>query len=84
MMVIGFWYNSDLYSNDSNVYQISSSTMEILIHFILYVAMTTHDTLYIMPIHGHCNFMYLGMLHVFAVKHFDKYNSFPTIYVITC
>ena len=52
---------------DSSVYHISSSTMEILIHCILYVAMTTHDTLYIIPIHGHCTFMYLGLLYVFAV-----------------
>ena len=51
----------------SGVYQISSSIMEILIHCILYVVMTTHDTLYIMPMHGHCTFMYLGLLHVFAV-----------------
>ena len=52
---------------ESSVYQISSSTMEILIHCILYVEMTTHDTLYIMPIHGHCTLMYPRLLYLFAV-----------------
>ena len=33
--------------------------------------MTTHDTLYIMPIHGHCTLMYLGLIHVFAVTCID-------------
>ena len=52
---------------DSSIYQISSSTMEIFIHYILYVAMTTHDILYTIPIHGHCTLMYLGLLYVFVV-----------------
>ena len=56
---------------DSSVYQISSSIMEILIHCVLYVVMTIHDTLYIMHIHGHCTLMYLGQLHVFAVTCWD-------------
>ena len=34
---------------------------------ILYVAMTTHEIFCIMPIHGHCTLMYLGLLNVFAV-----------------
>ena len=34
---------------------------------ILYVAMTTHVIFYIMPIHGHCTLMYLGLLYVFAI-----------------
>ena len=40
--------------------------MEILIYYILYVAMTTRHILYIMPIHGHCTLMYPGLLYVFA------------------
>ena len=34
---------------------------------ILYVAMTTHVIFCIMPIHGHCTLMYLGLLYVLAV-----------------
>ena len=34
---------------------------------ILYVAMTTYVISCIMPIHGHCTLMYLGLLYVFAV-----------------
>ena len=45
--------------------------MEILIHFILYVAMTTHDMLYIMHIHGQCTLMYSRLLHVFVVTCID-------------
>ena len=37
--------------------------MDILIYYILYMAMTMH----VMPIHGHCTLMYLGLLYVFAV-----------------
>ena len=40
--------------------------MEILIHFILYVVMNTHETSYVMPIHGHCTLMYPGLLYVFV------------------
>ena len=32
---------------------------------IFYMAMTTHDTLYIMPIHGHCTLMYPVLLYVY-------------------
>ena len=41
--------------------------MEIWIHCILYMEMNTHETLYIMPIHGHCTLMYPRLLHVFVV-----------------
>ena len=34
---------------------------------ILYMAMTTYVICCIMPIHGHCTLMYLGLLYVFAV-----------------
>ena len=34
---------------------------------ILYVAMTTYLISCIMPIHGHCTLMYLGLLYVLAV-----------------
>ena len=34
---------------------------------ILYVAMTTYVISCIMPIHGHCTLMYLGLLYVLAV-----------------
>ena len=34
---------------------------------ILYVVMTTHVIFCIMPIHGHCTLMYLGLLHLLAV-----------------
>ena len=30
-------------------------------------AMTTHDILYIMPIHGHCTLMYPGLIYLLAV-----------------
>ena len=49
------------------IHCIYSSIMEILIHYILYVVMTTCHILYIMPIHGHCTLMYSRLLHVFAV-----------------
>ena len=52
---------------DSMVYRISSSTMEILIHCILYMSMITHEILYIMPIHGHCTPMHMGLLNIFTV-----------------
>ena len=58
--------------------------MEILIHFILYMAMTTHETLYTMPIHGHCTLMYPILLHVFVVTcrdlslyHIDEWLVLP-------
>ena len=35
--------------------------------FILYVVMTTYVISCIMPIHGHCTLMYLGLLYVFTV-----------------
>ena len=35
--------------------------------FILYVAITTHVIFCIMPIHGYCTLMYLGLLYVFVV-----------------
>ena len=35
--------------------------------YILYMVMTTHVTFCIMPIHGHCTLMYLGLLYLFAV-----------------
>ena len=41
--------------------------MDILIYYILYVAMTTHVIFCIMPVHGHCTLMYLGLLHILAV-----------------
>ena len=41
--------------------------MDILIYYILYVAMTTHVTFCIMPIHGHGTLMYPVLLYVFAV-----------------
>ena len=41
--------------------------MEILIYYILYMVMTTHVILCIMPIHVHCTLMYPGLLYVFAV-----------------
>ena len=34
---------------------------------ILYMVMITHVIFCIMPIHGHCTLMYLGMLYVLAV-----------------
>ena len=34
---------------------------------ILYVAINTYVISCIMPIHGHCTLMYLGLLYVFAV-----------------
>ena len=34
---------------------------------ILYVAMTIHVIFCIMPIHGHCTLMYLGLLYLLAV-----------------
>ena len=41
--------------------------MEILIYYILYVAMTTHVIFCIMPIHGHCTLIYPRLLYVLAV-----------------
>ena len=35
--------------------------------------MTTHH-LYIMPIHGHCTLMYLGLLHVYLQSHANIYH----------
>ena len=60
------------------IHYISSSFMEIMILCIsspwrflskslFYMAMTTHVIFCIMPIHGHCTLMYLGLLHLLAV-----------------
>ena len=48
------WSYVYLHHGDSNLY-------------VLYVAMTTYVTSCIMPIHGHCTLMYLGLLYVLAV-----------------
>ena len=59
------------------IHYISLSFMEIMILriysswifelFILYVAMTTHVIFCIMPIHGHCILMYLGLVYLLEV-----------------
>ena len=41
--------------------------MEMLIYVYCFLAMTTYVISCIMPIHGHCTLMYLGLLHVFAI-----------------
>ena len=38
---------------------------------ILYVVMTPHVIFCIMPIHGHCTLMYLGLLYLLAVMYRD-------------
>ena len=58
------FYIFNFYGDPDPLY---SFIMEILIYYILHVVMTRHVTFCIIPIHGHCTLMYLGLLCLLAV-----------------
>ena len=66
-LVTWFQCMSDIFSHYGDLDMLYIFIMENLIYYILYAAMTTHVIFCIMPIHGHCTLMYLGLLYLLAM-----------------